>query len=444
MKFKTGMKGLNNMILDERHECMDSNEMMQLQSERLIKTVKLVYENVAFYRNKMDVMGVRPQDIKSIDDLNKLPFTTKQDLRDNYPYGLMADKMRNITEIHASSGTTGKPVVIGYTDNDIKIWSEAVARCLTAYGMSREDILQVSFGYGLFTGGLGLHYGGEKIGATVIPMSGGNTDKQVRLIRDFEATAIACTPSYALHIAEVMEDMGLSRDDIKLRIGVFGAEPWTEEMRKELETRLGIKAFDIYGLSEVTGPGVAFECERKQGLHINEDYFIPEIIDPKTKKVLKDGEVGELVFTTVTKEGMPLLRYRTRDLTRLHRGKCECGRTLVRMDKILGRSDDMLIIRGVNVFPTQVESVLLDMGEAAPHYQLVVDRVNTLDTLEVLVETNEEVLSKGPKEIERVNKKIKHNVESVLGIGVDLKLVEPKTIERSEGKAKRIIDKRKL
>lgn len=432
------------MIWDERYECMSREEMRELQGIRLRSLVKRVYDNVPFYRNKMIELGILPEDINVVEDLKKLPFTTKQDLRENYPYGLMSSSMDEIIRVHASSGTTGKPVVVGYTPNDIKMWSNSVARCLTAYGITKNDFIQVGFGYGLFTGGLGLHYGAETLGASVIPISGGNTDKQIRLMRDFGSTALACTPSYALHIAEVMDDMGVELNEIKLKTGIFGAEPWTEEMRKELEERLGIRAFDIYGLSEICGPGVAFECECNSGLHINEDNFIPEIIDPNTKEVLEEGQSGELVFTTITKEGMPLLRYRTRDLTVLHYDKCDCGRNLVRMEKCLGRSDDMLIIRGVNVFPTQVESVLLEMGDVAPHYQLIVERKNTLDTLEILVESDKSLTLLEPKEIEKVNKKMKHNVESVLGIGVNLKLVEPKTIERSEGKAKRIIDKRRL
>lgn len=432
------------MIWDERYECMSREEMRELQGIRLKKIVKRVYENVPFYRNKMLELGVLPEDVKTVDDLNKLPFTTKQDLRENYPYGLMSSNMEEITRVHASSGTTGKPVVVGYTKNDIKMWSDLVARCLTAYGITKKDFIQIGFGYGLFTGGLGLHYGAEALGASVIPISGGNTDKQIRLMKDFGSTVLACTPSYALRIAEVMNDMKLKENEMKLKVGIFGAEPWTEEMRKELEERLGIKAFDIYGLSEICGPGIAFECECNSGLHINEDNFIPEIIDPNTEKVLEEGKSGELVFTTITKEGMPLLRYRTRDLTVLHYDKCDCGRNLVRMEKCLGRSDDMLIIRGVNVFPTQVESVLLEMGDVTPNYQLIVDRKNTLDTLEILVESDKPLKLLKPKEIEKINKKTKHNVESVLGIGVNLRLVEPKTIERSEGKAKRIIDKRRF
>lgn len=432
------------MIWDSEKECLSREEMKKLQNRRLKDMVKRVYENVEFYQDRMNAIGVTPIDINSVEDLHKLPFTTKQDLRENYPYKLMACDMKDTVEVHASSGTTGKPIVITYTKNDVEIWGQVVARCLGAYGVNKKDILQVSFGYGLFTGGLGLHYGGETIGAAVIPISGGNTEKQVTIMNDFKATAIACTPSYALHIAEVMEEMGINKDTMELKIGIFGAEPWTEEMRIELENRLGIKAYDIYGLTEITGPGVAFECEEHSGLHINEDHFIPEIIDPDTGEVLPYGEKGELVFTTITKEGMPLIRYKTRDLTVLHEGKCKCGRSLVRMEKCLARSDDMLIIRGVNVFPSQIESVLLELGNVAPHYQLIVDRKNTLDTLEILVETDQGLNELRPKEIEGINKKMKKNIESVLGIGVKLKLVEPKTIERSEGKAKRIIDKRKL
>ncbi|ABO35169.1 phenylacetate-CoA ligase [Methanococcus maripaludis C5] len=432
------------MIWNETIECMDREEMRELQSKRLSETVNRVYHNVPFYRKKMQEMGVYPEDIQSIDDLSKLPFTTKQDLRDNYPFGIFSVPMSEIVRVHASSGTTGKPTVVGYTRRDIAMWSEVVARALNCAGASREDFIQIAYGYGLFTGGLGLHYGSEKLGATVIPISGGNTQKQVQLMADFKTTVLACTPSYALYLAESLEEAGMTTDDISLRVGIFGAEPWTPGMRKEIEIKLGIKAMDIYGLSEVMGPGVACDCEYQAGLHVNEDHFVPEIIDPVTLKPLPAGSEGELVFTTITKEGMPLLRYRTRDLTSLNYEKCECGRTLVRMNKCTGRSDDMLIIRGVNVFPSQIESVLLEMSETKPHYLLIVDRINNLDVLEVWVEVEDQFFSDKISMLEQLSKKIKHNIESTLGISVKIKLVEPKTIERTEGKAKRVIDKRKL
>lgn len=432
------------MIWDKTKECMSRDEMRAVQSKNLIETVERVYHNVPFYRRKMHELGLEPGDIKDIDDLSKLPFTTKQDLRDNYPYGLAAVPMSEIVRLHASSGTTGQPVVVGYTRKDLRTWSEVVARSLTSYGVGKSDFVQVAYGYGLFTGGMGLHYGVEKVGATVIPISGGNTKKQIQIMKDFGSTVLACTPSYALYLAETMEEMGIKREELNLKTGIFGAEPWTNEMRKEIESRLGIKALDIYGLSEIIGPGVSFECQTQGGLHVNEDHFIPEIVDIETLEQLPYGREGELVFSTVTKEGMPLLRYRTRDLTILNDEKCECGRSLVRMEKCLGRSDDMLIIRGVNVFPTQIESVLLEMGLTEPHYLLFVDKVNNLNTLEVWVEVDESLFSDRVRELESVKNKIKGNIESTLGISIKLKLVEPKTIERSEGKAKRIVDIRNI
>ena len=432
------------MIWNPHYECMDREEMRAVQSKRLCDTVDRVYHNVPFYRNKMQQLGLEPGDIKSIDDISKLPFTTKQDLRDNYPFGLFAVPKSEIVRVHASSGTTGKPTVVGYSRKDIGIFSEVVARSLYAAGASRDDIIQVAYGYGLFTGGLGLHYGAEKIGATVIPISGGNTQKQLQLMQDFESTVIACTPSYALYLAEAMDESGISPDSLSLKIGVFGAEPWTEEMRHKIEKNLNIKAYDIYGLSEIMGPGVANDCIYQNGLHIWEDHFIPEIISPDTLTPLEQGQIGELVFTTITKEALPLLRYRTRDLTRLNYDKCQCGRTAVRMEKCTGRSDDMIIIRGVNVFPSQVESVLLEIGETKPHYLLIVERENSLDTLEIWVEVDDYYFSDAIGKLEGLTKKIKHAVESTLGISVKIKLVEPKTIQRSEGKAKRVIDKRNI
>ncbi len=388
-------------------------------------------------------MGIEPGDIKGIEDLEHLPFTTKQDLRDYYPYGLFAVPMEEVVRIHASSGTTGRPTVVGYTKADIDMWSNMVARCLIAYGVTKSDILQVAYGYGLFTGGLGLHYGAEKLGTTVVPMSGGNTKKQIQLIQEFGTTVIACTPSYALYLGESMRNAGIDPRSTHLRLGIFGAEPWTEEMREEIESLLGIEAMNIYGLSETMGPGVAFDCKAKGGLHINDDHFISEIIHPETLASEPYGQVGELVFTCVTKEALPLIRYRTRDLTYLDNTPCSCGRTLIRMGRISGRSDDMLIIRGVNVFPSQIESIILKIAEVAPHYVLIVDRVNNLDTLEVWVEAKEGIFSDTVKTLERVEKRITSELFSLLGLHVKVKLVEPKTIERSEGKAKRIIDNRK-
>lgn len=432
------------MIWNEHIECMGREEMRELQGKRLRETVERVYYNVPFYRKKMQELGLEPGDIRGIEDLEKLPFTTKQDLRDNYPYDLFAVPMSEVVRVHASSGTTGRPTVVGYTRKDLNTWSEVVARCLYAAGVRKNDIIQIAYGYGLFTGGLGLHYGSEKVGATVIPISGGNTQKQIQLMKDFGSTVLACTPSYALYLAEAMEEMGVDPKELSLRVGIFGAEPWTEEMRKEIESKLHLQAIDIFGLSEIIGPGVSCECQMQNGLHINEDHFIPETVDPKTLKPVPKGEIGELVFTAVTKEALPLLRYRTRDLTALHEEKCECGRTLIRMEKCKGRSDDMLIIRGVNVFPSQIESVLLNMGETKPHYLLIVDRVNNLDILEVWIEVEGSFFSDEIRKLEALTAKIKHQIESTLGISVKVKLVEPKTIERTEGKAKRVIDKRKI
>ena len=431
-------------IWNRHFECMERQDLKRVQSEKLVETVERVYFNVPYYRHKMQEAGLGPENIRSADDLHKLPFTTKQDLRDNYPFGLFAVPMSEIVRVHASSGTTGKPTVVGYTRRDIATWSEVMARTLTCAGANRNDFIHVAYGYGLFTGGLGLHYGGEKIGASVIPVSGGNTIRQLQLMVDFGSTVLACTPSYALFIAEAIEEGGIKRDELKLRVGVFGAEPWTENMRREIEEKLKIKAIDIYGLSEVIGPGVASECLIQEGLHINEDHFYPEIIDPVSLEVLPEGEIGELVFTTITKEGLPLIRYRTRDLTRLRYDKCKCGRTLVRMEKCLGRSDDMLIIRGVNLFPSQVESVLLEMSEIKPHYLLVVDRVSNLDTVELQVEVEEAYFQDKISQLQALRQKIQNNLESALGVGIKVTLVEPKTLGRSEGKSKRVIDKRKF
>ncbi|WP_423128825.1 phenylacetate--CoA ligase family protein [Gaoshiqia sp. Z1-71] len=432
------------MIWNEKIECASREEMKAIQSERLKETVQRIYHNVPGYRKKMQDAGLVPADIKSVDDLPKLPFTTKQDLRDNYPFGMFTVPMSEIIRIHASSGTTGKPTVVGYTRKDLNSWSEVVTRSLCMAGVHQNDIVQVAYGYGLFTGGLGLHYGCENLGASVIPISGGNTQKQLQLMEDFGTTVVACTPSYSLYLAEAMQEAGIKKEDLKLRVGIFGAEPWTENMRKEIEAKLGLKAIDIYGLSEIIGPGVSCECEHQCGMHINEDHFIPEIIHPETLEPMPAGEVGELVFTTITKEGIPLIRYRTRDLTRLIYDTCDCGRTLVRMEKCKGRSDDMLIIRGVNVFPSQIESVLLEMSETEPHYLLIVEREGNLDTLNLMVEVQEQFFSDEIKQLESLRKKITHNIQSTLGISVSVKLVEPKTIERTAGKAKRVIDNRKL
>lgn len=432
------------MIWNESIECASRDEMRRIQSERLVETVERVYHSVPAYRRKMQEAGLVPADIRDIDDLVKLPFTTKGDLRDNYPFGMFTVPMSEIVRVHASSGTTGKPTVVGYTRKDLNTWSEVVTRSLCMAGVHRNDIVQVAYGYGLFTGGLGLHYGTENLGATVIPISGGNTEKQILLMQDFGTTVIACTPSYALFLAEVMHDMGVAPESLTLKVGIFGAEPWSESMRREIENKLKLKAIDIYGLSEIIGPGVSCECEHQAGMHVNEDHFVPEIIDPETLRPVAPGERGELVFTTITKEGIPLIRYRTRDLTRLNYGRCECGRTLVRMEKCFGRSDDMLIIRGVNVFPSQIESVLLEMSETEPHYLLIVEREGTLDTLKLMVEVQEQFFSDEIKELENLRRKITHKLQSTLGISVEVKLVEPKTIERTAGKAKRVIDNRKI
>ena len=435
------------MIWNPNKESMPREQMRELQGKRLHKIVDNVYHNVPFYRHKMQEMDLTPEDITSIDDIVKLPFTTKQDLRDNYPTGLQAAPMSEVIRFHASSGTTGNPTIVGYTRKDVEIWSECMARCLTAYGVTRDDVFSVAYGYGLFTGGLGVHYGVERMGAAVLPTSTGNTEKHVRLLRDLGVTGIACTPSYALYLAETMEKMGVTKDMIKLKVGAFGAEPWTENMRQEIESRLGLKGYNLYGLSEIMGPCVSYECECQNGSHICEDHYFPEIVDPATLESLPNGQVGELVFTTLTKEGMPLLRYRTRDLCSLMEGECECGRTSVRMGRIMGRSDDMLIIRGINVFPSQVESVILSMPECAPRFLLIVDRVNNLDTLTIQVEVRQEYFDAGfdtLTPITDLEKKIAEKIRSVLSIGVKVQIKAPNTIERSQGKSKFVIDNRKL
>ena len=431
------------MIWNETKECMSRDEMTSLQGKRLVKLVDYVYHNVEFYRKKMQAVGLMPGDIRELSDITKLPFTTKDDLRDNYPFGLFAVPNSEIVRIHASSGTTGKATVVGYTRRDLDIWSECVARCMTMAGLTKDDIIQIAYGYGLFTGGLGAHSGAEKIGATVVPMSTGNSKKLTTMMVDFGATAIACTPSYLLHISEVLETEGLI-DKIKLKAAICGAEPWTEKMHKEIEARLKIKAFDIYGLSEVMGPGVACDCSFHKGLHVCEDHFYPEILNSATLTPVADGETGELAFTTLTKEGIPLIRYRTKDLTSIDHTTCECGRTSARISRFKGRVDDMLIIRGVNVFPSQIEAALVEVEEVTPHYMMIVDRVNNLDTLEVQVEVDQKYYTDEIRVIEALTKKISHVILQALGINAKVKIVEPQTLVRSEGKAVHVVDKRKL
>ena len=433
------------MYLDKSIECMPKADLKKLQSEKLVKQVKYVYDNVECYRKRMDEAGVKPEDIKGIEDLKKLPFTYKSDLRDYYPYGLFARPLSDIVELHASSGTTGKRIVVGYTKNDLDMWAECGARMLTSIGATKEDIIQISYGYGLFTGGFGLHYGAEKMGITVIPMSSGNTERQIETMIDFKATILACTPSYALYLAETAEKMGVV-DKLHLKAGIFGAEPWTEEMRTQIEEKLHIKAYDIYGLTEIVGPGVAFECSEQKGMHINEDHFILERIDPDTLEPITDpNKLGELVFTTIDREGAPLIRYRTRDLGLVTEEKCKCGRTFIRLGKPKGRSDDMLIIRGVNVFPSQIEEVLLKNPEGiTANYQIVVDRQNNTDTLDIFVEMAPDLFADDMASIEKLQKKLVDKLRSVLGIGAKVTLVNPNSIQRSEGKAKRVIDKRNL
>ena len=432
------------MMWNNEREAMTDSAKKALQSESLKGLVKRAYDRIPFYTEKFDELGLKPAHISSIEDIVKLPFTNKIDLRDNYPFGMFAVPMSEVVETHTSSGTTGKPVIGGYTKKDIDLWSEVMARSLTLSGTTSSDVVHNAYGYGLFTGGLGVHYGARRIGATVIPVSGGNTKRQIMIMQDFGSTILTCTPSYTLYLAEVGEEMGIDFKGLPLRAGNFGAEPWSNNMRIEIENRLGLLALDIYGLTEIIGPGVGNECEQKTGVHLCDDHFYPEIINPDTGEVLPPGEVGELVITTLTKEATPLIRYRTRDITTLKPRKCACGRTSMRMERIMGRTDDMLIIRGVNVFPSQIEEVLVRIEGTEPHYQIVVDRVGSLDVLEILVEMNEKMISDEIKELEQVELKIKSEIESMLGIKVGVKLVEPKTIARSEGKAKRVFDKRTL
>lgn len=439
-----GKLTLESYIRDQEHECMPRDRLRALQSERLVAGVRRAYERVPFYRRTLDEAGVHPDDIRSIDDLPKLPFTYKTDLRDNYPFGMFAVPMSEVVRVHASSGTTGKPTVVGYTRRDIDLWAEMIARVMATAGARPGMVVQNAYGYGLFTGGLGFHYGTERLGATVVPVSGGNTKRQLMLLQDFGAAVILCTPSYALLMSEFAAEEGLDLHDLPVAAGVFGAEPWSHAMRDDIEQRWGIKAYDTYGLSEIIGPGVAHECPEKNGLHIYEDHFIAETIDPETGEPLPDGELGELVFTAVTKEALPMIRYRTRDRTRLYREPCACGRTLARMEKVTGRTDDMIIVRGVNVFPSQIESVLLQFDGVEPHYQIVVDRDrDQIDDLEVWVEIPEQ-LQYDEHHLIQLESRLVYEITSTLGIRVQLKLVRSKTIPRSEGKAQRVVDKRKL
>jgi phenylacetate-CoA ligase len=432
------------MIWNREAECMPIKERERLQIERLKTVVKRAYARVPYYKTRFDEMNVGPGDIRTLDDLHKLPFTTKSDLREGYPFGMFAAPLDEIVEIHTSSGTTGKPTVSGYTRRDIEIWSEVMARCLSMAGTTRDDVVQNGYGYGLFTGGLGVHYGAHMIGATVVPISAGNTNRQLEIMQDFGSTVITCTPSYALYLAEVAEEKGMAPGHIKLKAGCFGAEMWTEKMREEIEKRLRLLALNIYGLTEVIGPGVAHECSEKCGLHVFEDHFYPEVISSETLETLPDGEKGELVLTTLTREGSIMIRFRTKDITALHREACRCGRTLVRMDRITGRTDDMLKIRGVMVFPSQIEKALLEISGVEPHYQIIVSRPHLLDELEIKVETSKKIFSDEIRHLEDIRNRIERQVESAIGVRVKVTLVEPKSIPRSEGKAKRVIDTREL
>ena len=430
------------MIWDREHETMSRPSLQNLQGQRLQAQVARVYEKVPFYRQALQEKGLTPASIHSLADLPLLPFTHKRDFRDNYPLGLTAVPMDQIVRVHASSGTTGKPIVVAYTAADIDLWSEVMARTLSAAGVTKHDVVHNAYGYGLFTGGLGFHYGAERIGATVIPVSGGQTKRQIMLLQDLGSTVLCCTPSYALYLAEAAQEMGADLRESKLRVGIFGAEPWSERMRQEIQVKTGLKALDIFGLSEIIGPGVSMECEHQAGLHIFEDHFLPEIVDPQTGEPLPYGERGELVLTTLTKEALPVIRYRTGDITSLNPEPCACGRTLVRMSKISGRTDDMLIVRGVNVFPSQIETVLLQVEGVEPHYQIIVDRQATLDDLEVWVEVSESIFADEVRRLEALEEKVRTELHEVLGISARVKLVEPRSIQRSEGKAKRVIDRR--
>lgn len=432
------------MIWNEKAECMSKDEREELQLKNLQKVVKRAYETVPYYHKRFDEVGVKPVDIKTMDDIHRLPFTTKDDLRDAYPFGMFAVPRREIVEVHTSSGTTGKPTVSGYTKKDIEIWSEVMARGLTMFGATEDDIIQNTHGYGLFTGGFGVHYGAQNIGATVIPISTGQTRRQIEIMKDFGTTILIVTPSYGLYLAEVAEEEGLDNDEMKLKAVGFGAEMWTEEMRQEIQRRFNAPAYNIYGLTEIIGPGVALECPKQDGLHVMEDHFYPEIIDPRSMKVLSEGEKGELVLTTLTRHGMPIIRFRTKDITSLQSGTCPCGRTMIKMDRITGRTDDMLKIRGVAVFPSQIEKALLKIDGLEPHYQIIVTRPQHLDELEVQVETSAELFSDEVKELVGIQKKIENRVHGEIGLRVNVTLVEPKTLPRSEGKAVRVIDEREL
>ena len=432
------------MIWNKQYESMNPSDLRKLQTSRLQNLVRKVYSKVPFYKRKLDELGIKPDDIRDLSDITKLPFTSKDDMRDVYPYGLLAVDQREIVEVHTSSGTTGKPVVDAYTYNDIELWSEVMARTLSMGDVTNRDVIQNAYGYGLFTGGLGVHYGGRKIGANIIPISGGNTKRQLVIMVDFHTTILTCTPSYSLYLAEAAREDGIDVSQLSLKSGFFGAEPWSENMRKEIEEKLHLKAYDIYGLTEIIGPGVAAECEHQNGLHIFEDHFFPEVIDPVTGTQLPPREKGELIITTLTKEGTPIIRYRTRDITYLEPGACSCGRSLRRMHRLLGRTDDMLIIRGVNVFPSQIEQVLFEIEGVEPHYQLVIERQGQLDALEIQVEMNERLFSDEIKNLEKIEQKIAHKLYSTLSIHARVRLVEQKSIPRSEGKAVRVIDKRQI
>lgn len=433
------------MIRDRAHECMSRDELKQLQADRLVNQVQRVYERVPFYKDLFDKAGIDPQKVRGLDDLPSLPFTRKYHLREQYPFGLFATPLKDVVRIHASSGTTGKPTTVGYTQDDIDMWAEVMARCLAGVGAGNDDIVQVAYGYGLFTGGLGAHYGAERLGASVIPISGSNTQRQLMLMEDFGTTVLCCTPSFALYLWDVAQQLELDVRKFPLKVGVFGAEPWSEAMRQDIEQKWNIKACDIYGLSEIIGPGVSCECvEAQSGLHICDDHFLPEIINPETGEVLPEGEMGELVITTLTKQAFPLIRYRTGDITRLFTEECACGRTNTRMARVSGRSDDMLIIRGVNVFPSQIEAVLMENENTEPHYQIIIDRTGALDDIEIMVEVNERIFSDEIKVLNQLSNRIRQRIQSVLGISAKITLVEPRTIARSEGKAVRVIDKRKL
>ncbi len=432
------------MIWDRENECRPRADLRRLQNERLRETLARVYETMPFYRERFDAAGLEPRDVCSQAELARLPLLTKNDLRDHFPYGLFAVPLKEVVRVHASSGTTGKPTVVGYTRQDLETWAEVMARLVTAAGVTAEDVAQVSFGYGFFTGAFGLHYALERVGATVLPVSGGNTERQVETMLNFGSTALICTPSYALRIAEVMGEMGIDRSLLRLRWGLFGAEPWSENMRREIEARLGIFATDNYGMSEIIGPGVSGECQERSGLHINEDHFLVEVLDPDTGQPVPEGEPGELVFTSLTKEAFPVVRYRTRDISKVTFEPCPCGRTTARMARVFGRTDDMLIIRGVNVFPSQIEEVLLAVEGAEPHYQIVVERSGALDDIEVQLEVSERTFSDGARKMFTLRELVEHRLEVALGIGVRVKLMEPGAIERSQGKAQRVVDRRKL